>query len=122
MGQNAKLVLDEKIAEEFQKQAEQTMEYPLDYGRMSSLKRELMELCDVTELESLNILCGRNVKDYIHKYERLSKGIVVVPKEYRGVEQVVYKIMEEETVVYDMDRSVDISTWSNGKKKSDEVG
>ena len=111
MSQKAKLVLDERIVEEFQEQAKQTMEYPLDYGRMCVLKRELMELCDVTELEALNILCGHNIKDYINKYERLSRGIVVTPKEYQGVEQVVYKIMEEEAVVYDMDRNVDISTW-----------
>lgn len=95
------VVFDEKIVKEFQEQAKKTKEYPLDYGCMSILKRELMVLCDVTELEALNILCGHNVKDYIHKYEIKSKGKVVVPKEFEGIEHVTYVITEEERGVYE---------------------
>jgi hypothetical protein len=39
------LALDRKIALEFHKYAEQTKEYPHDYGEMRKLRIELPELC-----------------------------------------------------------------------------
>lgn len=89
-------LLDIKIANDFHKQARNTTEYPLDCGGMSVLKKELMDLCGVTELEAYNILCGRNVKDYINKYTGRAEGREIEIKEYKGDVQVVYKISENE--------------------------
>ena len=90
------ILLDIKIAEEFHEQAMKTSEYPLDYGKMYSLKKELVDLCGVTELEAHNILCGKNVRDYINKYTGRAEGREIEAKEYEGEVQVVYKITEEE--------------------------
>jgi len=94
------LLLDTKIAKDFQEQAKKLPEYPLDYGAMSKLKKELMELCGVTELEALNILCGRNVSDYINKYTGKAEGRVIEAKEYQGEVYVVYRIDEEEKEIF----------------------
>lgn len=48
-----------------------------------------MEICGVTELEALNILCGRNVRDYINKYTGRGEGRVIEAKKYQGEEYVV---------------------------------
>lgn len=64
------LTLDKKIALEFHKCAENTPEYPHDYGEMRQLRIELQNLCGITELEALNVLIYRNVSDYIWKYNR----------------------------------------------------
>lgn len=98
--ENAQLLLDAKIAKDFQEQAKKLPEYPLDYGTMSNLKKELVELCGVTELEALNILCGRNVSDYIKKYTGKAVGRVIEAKEYQGEVYVVYRIDEEEKEVF----------------------
>lgn len=95
------LLLDAKIVKDFHEQAIKTVEYPLDYGAMSILKKELMDLCGVTELEAHNILCGRNVKDYINKYTGLAEGHMIEAKEYAGEVQVVYKISEEERHLFE---------------------
>ena len=94
------LLLDVKIAKDFQEQAKKLPEYPLDYGTMSNLKKKLMELCGVTELEALNILCGRNVSDYINKYTGKAEGRVIEAKEYQGEVYVVYRIDEEEKEIF----------------------
>ena len=68
----AQLALDRKIAEEYHACAEETKEYPHDYGEMRLLRMELQELCGITELEALNVLIYRNVSDYIWKYNRVN--------------------------------------------------
>lgn len=100
MQRKSQLLLDRKIAKDFHEQAKKLTEYPLDYGSMSGLKNELMDLCGVTELEALNILCGRNVGDYINKYTGRAEGRVIVAKEYEGEVQVVYKINEDERDIF----------------------
>lgn len=100
MQKKTQLLLDAKIAKDFQEQAKKLSEYPLDYGSMSVLKKELMELCGVTELEALNILCGRNVRDYINKYTGKAEGRVIEVKEYQGEVQVVYRINEDEKDIF----------------------
>lgn len=94
------LLIDVKIAKDFQEQAKKLPEYPLDYGTMSNLKKELMELCGVTELGALNILCGRNVSDYINKYTGKAEGRVIEAKEYQGEVYVVYRIDEEKKEIF----------------------
>lgn len=96
----AYLLLDTKIAEEFHEQAMKTSEYPLDFGKMSILKKELINLCGVTELEAHNILCGRNVRDYISKYTGRSEGREIEAKEYKGDVEVVFKITEDEREIF----------------------
>jgi len=98
--EKAQLLLDEKIAKDFHEQAKKLSEYPLDCGAMSKLKNELMELCGVTELEALNILCRRNVNDYINKYTGKAGGRVIEAKEYQGEVYVVYRIDEEEKDIF----------------------
>lgn len=70
----APLALDRKIAEEFHACAEETKEYPHDYGEIRRLRMELQELCGITELEALNVLIYRNVSDYIWKYNRVNSA------------------------------------------------
>lgn len=67
---NTFLLIDEKIVKEFQSSARKTNEYPHDCGEMRLLRIRLQELCGITEIEAINILIGRNVGDYIHKYSR----------------------------------------------------
>jgi len=100
MQKKTQLLLDAKIAKDFHEQAKKLSEYPLDCGSMTTLKKELMELCGVTELEALNILCGRNVRDYINKYTGKAEGRVIVAKEYQGEVQVVYQINEDERDIF----------------------
>lgn len=100
MQKKTQLLLDAKIAKDFHEQAKHLPEYPLDYGSMSGLKKELIDLCGVTELEALNILCGRNVRDYINKYTGKAEGRVIVTKEYQGEVQVVYRINEDEKDIF----------------------
>lgn len=97
------ILLDAKIAKDFHEQARKTNEYPLDCGRMTELKKELMNLCGVTELEAFNILCCKNVKDYIIKYTGRAEGHKVEIKEYKEDVQVVYKITEEEKDLFGWD-------------------
>ena len=101
MGQRSFILLDRKIVQDFREQAKKTPEYPLDCGRMTALKKELIELCGVTELEAFNILCGKNVEDYINKYTGRAEGKHIDIKEYSGEVQVVYKITEEERDLYE---------------------
>lgn len=95
------LLLDKKIAKEFHERAKRLPEYPQAYGSMRRLQKELMELCGVLELEALNILCGRNVRDYISKYDGIAKGTVVEHKPYTGEVYVVYRIDEDEKELFD---------------------
>jgi len=60
----------------------------------------VVDLCGVTELEALNILCGRNVRDYINKYTGKAEGRVIEVKEYQGEVQVVYKINDDERDIF----------------------
>ena len=101
MQKKTQLLLDAKIAKDFHEQAKKLSEYPLDCGSMSALKKELMELCGVTELEAHNILCGRNVSDYINKYTGRAEGRKIDIKEYTGDVQVVFKITEDEKELFD---------------------
>lgn len=96
----AYILLDAKIAKEFHEQAMKTAEYPLDYGAMFALKWELVKLCGVTELEAHNILCERNVSDYINKYTGRAEGREIEAKEYKGDVEVVFKITEEEKDIF----------------------
>ena len=98
---NSQMLLDWKIANEFHAQAKKLEEYPLDYGAMTTLKKELMELCGVTELEALNILCRRNVPDYINKYTGIAEGRVIQVKKYTGEVQVVFQINEDERDIFE---------------------
>ena len=74
------LLLDKRIAKEFHRCAEQTQEYPNDYGEMKRLRVELQKLCGITELEALNVLIDRNVTDYISKYNGWFRGCFLEDK------------------------------------------
>lgn len=74
------LLLDRKIAKEFHRYAEQTTEYPNNYGEMTRLRIVLQKLCGITELEAINVLIDRNVSDYISKYNGYFKGYYLEDK------------------------------------------
>lgn len=96
----AYILLDTKLAEKFHEQALKMPEYPLNYGQMHNLKKNLMDLCGITEIEALNILCGRNVQDYISKYTGKFEGREIEIKEYKGDVEVVFKITEDEKDIF----------------------
>lgn len=60
-------------------------------GKLAEIRRELMENYGVTELEAVNILNGRNVKDYVAKYDRIRNMIPVGV----NVEQIVNEVRRE---------------------------
>ena len=80
MAEEAFILLDRKIAREFQKQAVSTKEYPMDFGEMWDLKQELLKLCGLTELEAHNVLIDRNVSDYISKYSGIDRSRLLETK------------------------------------------
>jgi len=94
------VLLNEKIVDDFHEAAKNTKEYPMSCGSMLVLKNELMDLCGVTELEAINILCRRNFKDYINKYSRLAEGREIEVKVYEGEVQVTYSITEDEKDIF----------------------
>lgn len=73
------LALDNKTAMEFHRCAQNTTEYPQDFGEMRKLRLELQELCGITEIEALNVLICRNVSDYIWKYNNGSNSSPLLP-------------------------------------------
>ena len=66
------LLLDKKTAYYYHGLAEQTKEYPQDYGEMRRLRSELQDLCGITEIEALNVLTGHNVDFYVKMYNGYS--------------------------------------------------
>lgn len=43
-----------------------------DTAEWRKLRIELQKLCDITEIEAVNILRGLNIRDYVNKYDILS--------------------------------------------------
>lgn len=60
-------------------------------GELKKMQNELMNEYGVTELEAVNILNGRNVRDYVTKYERIRKLIPMRVNE----ERIAYEVREE---------------------------
>lgn len=42
-----------------------------DVGAWRELRKELQELCDITELQAINIIHGRYCRDYVAFYEKM---------------------------------------------------
>lgn len=57
-------------------------------GELRRLGQELMDRYGVTELEAVNILNGRNVMDYVAKYDRIRKLIPMNVNEERIAREV----------------------------------
>ena len=66
------LLLDKNTAYYYHGHAEQTKEYPQDFGEMRRLRSELQDLCGITEIEALNVLTGHNVDFYVKMYNGYS--------------------------------------------------
>lgn len=60
-------------------------------AKLAELRQELMENYGVTELEATNILNGRNVRDYVAKYDRIRNLIPLRVNE----ERIAYEVREE---------------------------
>ena len=75
---NDKVSLNLEVANRFRNKAKRLADKSgQDMGEFRRLKTELMDYCDVTEMEAINILRGYHIMDYIRKYEIMS-GIVTV--------------------------------------------
>ena len=75
---NDKVSLNLEVANRFRNKAKRLADKSVqDMGEFRRLKTELMDYCDVTEMEAINILRGYHTMDYIRKYEIMS-GIVTV--------------------------------------------
>ena len=75
---NNKVSLNLEVANRFRNKAKRLAnKSEQDMGEFRRLKTELMDYCDVTEMEAINILRGYHIMDYIRKYEIMS-GIVTV--------------------------------------------
>ena len=75
---NNKVSLNLEVANRFRNKAKRLADKSgQDMGEFRRLKTELMDYCDVTEMEAINILRGYHIMDYIRKYEIMS-GIVTV--------------------------------------------
>ena len=68
--------LTQEIAVQYYKKAQRLRNSEQDTGQFRKLKKELMEQCNVLEIEAINILRGFHISDYVKKYENLEKGIV----------------------------------------------
>ncbi len=67
------LWLTEDICKEYRDKAKNLSDNGgQDSGAWQRLRVELQELCDITEIEAINILRGMNIRDYVSKYEILS--------------------------------------------------
>ena len=69
-----------------------------DIGRFRKLKEELMNQCNVIEIEAINILKGYHISDYIRKYDVMSgKAILQVDTNKRKENrELILKIAELE--------------------------
>lgn len=62
---------DKESAEFYRDIGKVLMNYnPLDIGLRRELRKNLMVKYRLTEIEAINILNGRNIQDYVVKYER----------------------------------------------------
>ena len=70
--------LTDKIAQEYKAKATALSKNGRqDIGKMRKLRMELMDRCDVTEVEAINILNGYHINDYVLKYEVRSGKVVL---------------------------------------------
>ena len=75
---NDKVSLNLEVANRFRNKAKRLADQSgQDMGEFRRMKTELMDYCDVTEMEAINILRGYHIMDYIRKYEMLN-GIFMV--------------------------------------------
>lgn len=70
--------LTKEIADEYYRRAQKLPDNGMqDVGQRYELRRELQKRCNLTELEAINILNGRNVADYVQN-SLIRQGIVKV--------------------------------------------
>ena len=65
-----------EVATQYYKKVQRLRNNEQDIGLFRKLKKNLMDQCNVTEIEAINILRGYHISDYVKKYENLEKGIV----------------------------------------------
>jgi len=94
-----------EIAEAYREKAMSIGSDAQDIGTRRELRIQLQRECGVTEIEAINILNGRNVGDYVLKYQRgnldnnYTQGV-------REKKQAWYKQLEEEARMYDRIREL----------------
>jgi len=65
-------------------------------GAKRELQKELMDRCDITELEALNILNNCHFADYVIRYERMKNHAVIVDAIPEYLEWLAQKESEEQ--------------------------
>ena len=71
--------LTEKIAYEYYKRSQHMAPSGQDIGDRRKLRIELQQQYGLCEIETVNILNGYHIKDYVTKYQRLEQGIQNAP-------------------------------------------
>lgn len=95
-----KIGLSTEVAIQYYKRAKRLRNNEQDTGSFRKLKKELMEQCNVTEIEAINILRGFHISDYVKKYENLEKGIVTGDSmKFRANRELLLKMAELEDEV-----------------------
>ena len=92
--------LSAEVAIRYYKKAQRLRNSEQDTGQFRKLKKELMEQCNVLEIEAINILRGFHISDYVKKYENLEKGIVTGDSmKFRANRELLLKMAELEDEV-----------------------
>ena len=78
-----------EICEEYRKKALELPSGSGDIGAWRDLRKELQELCDITELQALNILNGRYCQDYVEFYNKM-----------RANEELWYKMVDKDDIYH----------------------
>ena len=88
--------LTKEIAEEYRKKAMQnSVSDTQDIGERRTLRLELQKRCEITELEAINILNGRNIADYINKYYMIQNHIPIQKDRTKNKNLIDLQVMEE---------------------------
>ena len=95
-----KIGLSTEVAIQYYKKSQRLRNNEQDVGSFRKLKNELMNKCNVTEIEAINILRGFHVSDYVKKYENLEKGIIAGDStKFRANRELLLKMAELEDEV-----------------------
>lgn len=72
-------------------------------GEIRSLGEELQKQYGVTEIEAINILFERNVRDYVNKYYRLRKMIPNDVNQEKIFKKIIFEVLDEGKSLWNLD-------------------
>lgn len=74
-----KLYLSYEVARKYHNKAVKISDNAEDIGIRRALRMELQNIYGLTELEAINVLNGRNVSDYVRKYQNIKNNMTPKP-------------------------------------------